>query len=228
MGRRLLVLIFIFATTAGTQTIAPLGIANRPEPAGYPVHGSSADAAIGAEYLVHSFSGKKGTYIARDHLVVEIGVFPSKELMVSSGHFTLKVNGKKQALFAQPPQFVAAGLKWEDWEHRRRMDVFAGSGDATIGVGPGSEPRFPGDNRRRPMPAPPKAPQPEHESVGRNGNPEKAEEVVIETALVEGPTAFPIAGHLYFPFKGKPKSIKSLELIYSGPGGSGGITLKLI
>jgi hypothetical protein len=218
----------LFATTVWTQTIAPIGIANRQKPADYPVHGSSPEAAIGAEYLLHSFTGTRGTYIARDHLVVEIGVFPSKELMVSSGHFTLKVNGKKQTLFAQPPQFVAAGLKWEDWEHRPRMDVFAGSGDATIGASPRWEPRFPGDTRQRRLPEPPKAPQTEYESAGRTDNPEKAEEVVIQTALVEGPTALPIAGYLYFPFKGKPKSIRSLELIYTGPSGSGGITLKLI
>jgi hypothetical protein len=215
-------------TAAISQTVAPLGIANRPKPADYPVHGSSPDVEVGAEYLVHSFSGKRGTYIARDYLVVEVGVFPAKELMVSSGHFTLKVNGKKHVLFAQPPQFVAAGLKWDDWERRPRMDVFAGAGDANIGTGPGWEPRFPGDNRQRRLPAPPKAPEPEHQSAGRPENPEKADEVVIEAALLEGPTAFPIAGNLYFPFKGKAKSIRSLELIYTKPDGSGILTLKLI
>ena len=223
---RMMALTAAFATVVWSQTVAPLGIANRPKPADYPVHGNSPDAEIGAEYLVHSFSGKQGTYIARDHLVVEIAVFPSKELMVSSGHFTLKVNGRKQVLFAQPPQFVAAAMKWDDWENRRRMDVSAGVGDATIGMGPRWEPRFPGDNRQRRMPAPPQAPQPEHASVAKAEHPEKAEEVVIETALVEGATAFPVAGYLYFPFKGKPKSIKSLELIYTGLGG--GVTLKLI
>jgi hypothetical protein len=215
-----------FAMAVSPQTVAPLGLANRPKPADYPVHASSPGADIGAEYLVHGFSGKRGTYIARDHLVVEIAIFPSREMMVSSGHFTLKVNGKKQVLFAQPPQFVAAALKWDDWENRRQMEVYAGAGDATIGVSPRWEPRFPGDNRERRLPQPPKAPQPEHASVARAEYPEKAEEVVIETALVEGPTAHPIAGYLYFPFKGKPKSIKSLELVYTGPDGS--VTLKLI
>lgn len=214
------------AVVAWPQSITPAGIVNRPKPAAYPVHGSSPDAGIGVEYLVHSFSGKQGTYIARDHLVVEIGVFPAKELMVSSSHFTLKVNGKKQVLFAQPPQFVAAAMKWDDWENRRQMEVYAGAGDATIGANPRWEPRFPGDNRQRRMPAPPKAPEPEHASVSRAEHPEKAEEVAVQSALVEGPTAFPTAGYLYFPFKGKPKSIKSLELIYTGPGGS--IILKLI
>jgi hypothetical protein len=210
-----------FAAAASAQ-----GIANRPKASDYPVSATTEAVSIGAEYLVHSFSGKRSTYVARDHLVIEIGIFPAKELMVSSGHFTLKVNGKKQLLFSQPPQFVAAALKWDDWENRRQLETGVGIGDSTIGVGPRWDPRFPGDQRRRRLPSPPRAPDttPSADTVEPQ---EKAEEVVVTAALTEGKTAYPIAGYLYFPFKGKPKSIKSLELIYSGPGG-GSITLRLL
>jgi hypothetical protein len=204
---------------------AQQGTRNRPQASDYPAHTQAGELAIGAEYLVHSFSGKQSTYVARDHLVVEVGLFPSKEVMISTGHFTLKVNGKKELLFSQSPQFVAAALKWDDWENRRQVQGGVGVGDASIGVGPRWEPRFPGDPSRRPLPKPPKAPTQDPAADMREER-EKPEEVVIETALTEGPSAYPVAGYLYFPFKGKPKSIRSLELIYNGPAGKS--TLKLI
>ncbi len=217
---RVVTLAIAFAAAAYAQ-----GIANRPKVSAYPVNATSDAVAIGAEYLVHSFSGKRSTYVARDHLVVEIGIFPAKELMVSSGHFTLKVNGKRQLLFSQPPQFVAAALKWDDWENRRQLEARAGIGDSSIGVGPRWDPRFPGDDRQRRLPSPPRAPD-QNPTADVVEPEEKAEEVVVTAALTEGKTAYPVAGYLYFPFKGKPKSIKSLDLIYNGPAGS--FTLKLL
>jgi hypothetical protein len=38
--------------------------------------------------------------------------------------------------------------------------------------------------------------------------------LLTETALVEGPHHSAISGFLYFPFGGKVKSIKTLELLY--------------
>ena len=41
-----------------------------------------------------------------------------------------------------------------------------------------------------------------------------AEEAVVDAALPEGRATGPVGGHLYFPYTGKVKSLKSLELIY--------------
>lgn len=83
----------------------------------YPAHAKLDNLSIGAEYLAHSFSGHNHTFVAADYLVVEVGLFPSqnKSLDVENGHFTLRVNGKKQVLFPQAPAFVAASLKYPDW-----------------------------------------------------------------------------------------------------------------
>jgi hypothetical protein len=49
---------------------------------------------------------------------------------------------------------------------------------------------------------------------------------VNEYALPEGSTASPVSGYLYFAFKGKPASIRSLELVYKKTGGNE-VTLRL-
>jgi hypothetical protein len=51
------------------------------------------------------------------------------------------------------------------------------------------------------------------------------EEQIQKLALPEGKYAPPLAGLVFFPFRGKMKSIKSLELLYEGPAGKA--TLKL-
>ena len=55
---------------------------------------------------------------------------------------------------------------------------------------------------------------PEYNPTGIHKEPVKADVLVIETALVEGPHHSAISGFLYFPFRGKIGSIKSLELLY--------------
>ena len=41
-----------------------------------------------------------------------------------------------------------------------------------------------------------------------------ASELVVQMALPEGPYRGPVSGFLYFPYKGKTTSIKSLDLLY--------------
>jgi hypothetical protein len=50
-------------------------------------------------------------------------------------------------------------------------------------------------------------------------------DVVVDMALPEGDRVLPVSGYLYFPWKGKPKSLKSVELVYQGQGSA--VTLKL-
>jgi hypothetical protein len=42
----------------------------------------------------------------------------------------------------------------------------------------------------------------------------KAEVIAVETALVEGPHHAAFSGFLYFSYRGKPGSVKTLELLY--------------
>jgi hypothetical protein len=48
----------------------------------------------------------------------------------------------------------------------------------------------------------------------------------MKAALLEGDRALPQAGLLFFQYRGKRESIKSVELIYQGPAGNATLTLQ--
>ena len=49
---------------------------------------------------------------------------------------------------------------------------------------------------------------------------------VQRASMPEGDRALPAAGLLFFEYRGRPESIRSLELIYSGPGGNANLALQ--
>lgn len=202
---------------------APRGLPTRSAAADYPAHARAGNLAIGAEYMVRSFSGRGHTFATGDYLVIEVALFPPRgeTVEVSSGAFSLRINGKKRALLAQSPGMVAASLKYPDWDEPRRLEVGGGLGDAGVIYGrPEPVERFPGDPRaRNPLPRPPRAPDPPNPSGIERRPPPAADEIAVESALAEGPTRAAVAGYLYFPFRGKTRSIKSLHLLYAGPEG---------
>jgi hypothetical protein len=106
---------------------------------------------------------------------------------------------------------VSASLKYSDWESPRGFE--AGAGPLIFGRRQ-PEARFPGD--RRPtedrLPQPPRAPESTPGGVERE-EPQNAPDAAVENAFPDGHTSGPTSGYLYFAFKGKAKSIKSLELI---------------
>jgi hypothetical protein len=91
--------------------------------------------------------------------------------------------------------------------------------------GPQPTERFPGDpNGRSRMPRPPSVdtsnpnvPQQEEVPIG---------EAVQRSSLPEGTNLVaPFSGFLYFPFKGKLKKLKSVELLYHGDYGDTALPL---
>ena len=181
----------------------------------YPVHAAWPRFEIGAEYLVHSIPAENGSLFAKDYLVVEVAIYPAKQpVMISDAHFTLRMNGKKSVLTAENASFVAASIKYPDWEERPRLVGTAGIGDGSVSVGaPVPTERFPGDpSARRPVGMPHK--EPETDAAG-NPRPDKSvDDLIARAALPEGEARTPRKGALFFAFKGKLKSIRSLELIY--------------
>lgn len=186
---------------------------------------------MGAEFLARSLLSPDGNAVLRDYIAVEVGILVPKgrRILLTSGQFLLRINGKKQPQMSQTPGMVAAAVKYEDWERRPVLTGSAGMGDAGVILGrPRQTERFPGD--RRPtqdrLPAPPKAPGAEDRS-GIEKQPQLApDEIIIRQALPEGEAAGFVRGMLYFPFKGKIASIQKLDLIYEGP--SGAAVLKLL
>jgi hypothetical protein len=234
---RLAVCIVLTAAGLAGQAREPVIISPPPVPGGsepranaadYPAHSQAGKLAIGAEYTVHSFSGSGHTFVAEKYLVVEVALYPPPgvEVLVAESRFGLRVNGKKRPLEAQSAFFVAASLKYPDWEQSRSVEGWGGSGDTGVILGrPAPTERWPGDPRGRIPRPPPRAPKPEDRS-GIEHTPEKtADQVAVEAALPEGPTRRPVSGFLYFPYSGKTKGIKTLELLYLGPEGETALKL---
>ncbi len=205
------VLCLLAVTLWSGSAAAQHGVDPKPKPEDYPVHADAGGVKIAAEYLVRSVGGERDMFVIKDHLVVQVALYPQKgkPLDISNGHFRLLINGKKNEMrMAQAPGMVAAAMKYDDWAVRRNLEVGGGYGDSTVILGrPRQQPRFPGDRRETDR-------RPTGSATINEERPDTPEARVVELALPEGPAPGPVAGHLYFVFTGKPKKIKSLELIY--------------
>lgn len=197
--------ILLFASAVFAQGTEP-----KPKPEDYPVQAQATvmgqPVAVGSEFMVHSFSRGEESYIAPQFLVVEVALYPAKgaKLTVSPSQFSLRINGKKQVLQPQSPQLVAASISHPEWQGGGpRLDV--GGGVGGIGVGNG---------RQRPMGMPGQT-DPSRDPNAPEQKPRiKPEQLAVETGLPFGETQKPVSGYLYFSYKGKSSSIKSLELLY--------------
>ncbi len=194
----------------------------------YPAHMIAGSTSIGAEYLVHSIPAGNQTLVAPDYLVVEVAVFPAggQSVHIGGDTFALRINGKKFVVAPDSPGMVVASIKYPDWEQRRTAEASASAGNAGVVLGqPPAVGRFPGDPTTGRLPRAPRAPDIDAQNGVEREKPETAEDVIAKTALPEGPAAKPVSGFLFFSFKGKVKSIKSLELIYQPNAGSAALKL---
>ncbi|MBZ5624546.1 MAG: hypothetical protein LAQ69_38475 [Acidobacteriia bacterium] len=191
------------------------GTPPKPKAEDYDMHAQAKDVAIGAEFMIHSFSGQGQTYTAKDYLVVEVALYPPKDksVDVNEGAFALRLNGKKQALLPVAPSMVATSLQHPEWQTGPRLEGGGGLGNTGVILGRPVPSQVPG-GQQPPQSRIPRAPDPDNPS---GIEPEKrvtAPELVVQTALPEGVHRGPVSGFLYFPYKGKTTSIKSLELLY--------------
>lgn len=202
---------------------ADFGTKPRATAADYPVHIETPAASVGAEFMVRSFGRDTDTFITERFLTVEVAIYPvnRKPVPVSNTRFTLRINGKKEVIFSVPPSMVAASLKYSDWDQRGGLEAQAGP----ISMG-GNRPssRFPGDTRSQQGRYPPPGQAP-GDPAPVEKVPVLPEELVDQVALGEGETPYPVSGYIYFPYSGKTKSIKSLELIYND--GSQSVAIRL-
>jgi hypothetical protein len=202
------------------------GTAPKKAAAEYETHASLNAGEIGAENLGHSLSTAKGVIDVRDYLVIEVALYSkTAPLAIRNEQFLLRINGRKVPISPQTPGFVAASLKYPDWEQRPHATAGVGLGNGGVILGqPTPVPRFPGDPTPRTTRTPvPRAPT--DTSGVEKAAPETIEETINRLALPEGETHPPVSGYLFFGFQGKLKSIKTLDLEYKGPAGSA--TLRL-
>src|SRR5579884_1580752 len=206
----------LLAVAVGAYAAEPRGA-----PADYPVHGDTAEAGIGVDYMVHSIPTEEGMLAARHYLVVDIGIFPHKgsDATVNAANFQMIVNGKPLRT-PDSAGMVAASIQYPDWEQSRRLEGQAGP----VLIGPQQAPgRFPGDpTTPRPLPQP--APD---ENNGVATPPRLSiDDLVKHATLPEGAFSRPVGGSLCFQFDGKVKKIRTLELVWEPPTGQP-VTLKL-
>jgi len=189
------------------------GTEPKPKAGDYDVHGRSKDVSLGAEYMVHSFSGQGQTFILKDYLVVEVALYPPKgdAVTVKPAAFSLRLNGK--TMLPQPPTMVAATMQRPEWQDRPRLEAGGGLGNTGVILGRPVPSQVPGGQTPR-TPMPPRAPAPDAPGGIDRPDPVRADELLVQTALPEGEHRGAVSGFLYFASKGKTTAIKTLDLLY--------------
>jgi hypothetical protein len=220
----------ILAIVGAISQVSAQGLPPRASPLDYPAHAAlDKNFTLAAENLLHTLPTANGSLVANDYLVIEAAAFgPVKERIdLAAGNFTLVITmGKNTStVHADSSGSVAASIKFSDWTQRPGASLSGGVGDtgATIGTQTPAG-HFPGDPSVRP-PYPSPVP-PQENPAGIEREPAvPIDERIQRASLPEGNSVAPVAGLLFFPFRGKTKSIKSLELVYDGPAGH--VKLKL-
>lgn len=195
--------------------LAQGGSEPKPKAEDYDFHVQAKYIAIGAEFMIHSFSGQGQNYIAKDFLVVEVALYPPKgqSVNVNEGAFALRINGKKQVLVPAVPSMVASTLQHPEWQTGPRLEAGGGMGNTGVILGRPAPTQVPG-GQPPPQSRVPRVPGPDNPGGIEPERRVTAPELLVQTALPEGPHRGPVSGFLYFPYRGKTTSIKSLELLY--------------
>jgi hypothetical protein len=181
-----------------------MGIPPRTGPSDYPAQAKAGTVTIAAEFDEHGIPTTEGALSSDSYVVVELAVFGPQgtRLPVSFSDFSLRINGKKNPVQAEPFERVGGSAKDPEWAPPEKPEK---SSSASIGGG--------GNGASAPPPGPP--------AELRRAWAKR----VMRAALAEGELPLPRAGLLYFPYGGKAKGIRSLELIYSGAAGKATLNL---
>lgn len=208
----------LFLSTA-SLCLWPQRIEPREDPAKYPASVTLPDGnRVAAEFMGHSIPVAGGVEFAQNHVVIEVALFgpaagrKAGPVRLSSNHWTLAVNKAKVPLLSDTPAMVATSIKYPDSEGPQ-FTATGGINDAGVIAGAPSRRYPPGVDPRRRPPGQPRAPQPEDRS-GVLKPAESLDEQIRNASLIEGETALPTAGLLFFRYPGKLTKIKSLELMY--------------
>jgi len=203
------------------------GTPPKPKPQDYPASAALGNLTLAADNMIHSVPTPRGMYLVDDYLVIDTAVYGplSPKVSFSAGQFQLRINGSKHPLVSTPSNFAAAAIQNPGWSDRPNLTAGAGNENGEVTVGrPQQNPRFPGDPTNRPLPP---SPVPSTAPV----QVEKAARVSVydlveQASFPEGERVPPFSGVLFFPYSGKIKSIKTLELLYEGPLGSAVVRLQ--
>jgi hypothetical protein len=185
------------------------GMPPRSAPGDYQAQMPAGTVNIGAEFKGHSVpTADGGALSTEDFVVVEVGLFgpAGATLKVSAEDFSLRINGKKSPYPAVQYGMVFRSLKDPEWQPPEKQEKSKGGGLSTGGDQGDSGPKVP-----------PKPPIELQRAWAQRTQ---------KSALPEGDRALPVAGLLFFQFRGKEKNIDSLEFSYAGPAGKATVALQ--
>jgi hypothetical protein len=198
---------YVYAQSKDATANEVKGMPPRVAPTEYQAHGEAGPLTIAADFTGHSVATPEATYTTEDYVVVEVGLFgaPGARAKLSTGDFSLRINGKKTASPSQPYQLVFKALKDPEWEPPSKES----KSKTSIGGGGGGDSGGP--------PAPVHMPMELRRAM---------EQRVQRVTMLEGDRALPQAGLLFFEYRGKTQGIRLLELIYNGSAGNASLALQ--
>jgi hypothetical protein len=184
---------------------AAKGLTPRPTPADYQAVAKAGDMTIAADFAGHGVPTADGVFSTEDYVVVEVAMFgpAGKRLKLSYEDFSLRMNGKKSPLPAQPFEQAFNSLKDPEWappptESKSKTGINSnGQGES----------------------APPPAKMPMNLRLAM-------EQKVRAATLPEGERPLPSAGLIFFRQGGKLSNMRSLELVYDGAAGKATLPLQ--
>lgn len=181
------------------------GMPARPTPGEYQAHAQVGQYTIAAEYTEHAIATREATLSSEDYVAVEVAFYgpPDARLKISHENFQIRINTGKKTPFTPAVQYgiVFRSLKDPEWIPPEPVKEKSKGGINTGGEG-GQQDNSP--------------PPPVHVPIEVE---RAAQQKVQRAALPEGERSLPAAGLIFFPFRGKTKNIKSIELVYEGPAG---------
>jgi hypothetical protein len=184
------------------------GLPPRATPADYQVQAQAGAVTIAAEFTGHAVPTEQGPFSTEDYVAVETGLFgpPGARITLSASDFSLRINGKKVTLPSQQYGLVFASLKDPSWQPPKPAES---KSKASIGSNDQADSSVP--------PAPVKMPFELQRAMTLH---------VQRAALPEGDRALPVAGVIFFRYRGQDKNIHSVELMYAGPAGTAKLDLQ--
>jgi hypothetical protein len=188
---------------------ASKGLPPRATPADYQTHAQAGTVTIAAEFAGHSIPDPQSALSTEDFVVVEVGLFgpPNARLGLNYQDFSLRINGKKTPLPAQPYGLVFKSLKDPEYV---APDAPGPKEKSTTSLNTGGK----GQSDTGGLPPIVHIPI----AVSRGW-----EQRVQKASLPEGERPLPAAGLIFFEHRGKSNA---LELIYNGPAGKATLTLQ--
>jgi hypothetical protein len=199
------------ASTAASSSdaVRSVGLPPRLTAADYQFHVQAGSVTVAAEFVGHNVPTEEGGPYATDaYVVVMAALFGARDtkIQLANKDFSLRINGKKPPVPSQPYVLVFPTLKDPEWEPlaaEREQAMTAAAG------GKAGQPQFKAAPIKMPI---------ERRHV--------MEQRVLKASLPEGDRALPQAGLLFFEWRGDTKGIRSMELVYSGPGGNATLALE--